>query len=174
MSIDYVRTIVRQTIPGDRLTPIERWLLTRVFEPTETDDGLSFDAEWSLNDILEEEVFPDDELTTALAASREICPELCAEVERVINESKGIYLGAINYERIFQSILRRHPDVLPCVSIEVLVQAPDCNSRWGIFHETLKMITAQSIQSINSDGNGRSELITQSEYIGCIARHPLS
>src|SRR5262245_28987200 len=127
MITDYVEATVRQRIPIECLAPIERWILTRLFEPTETRNDLSFAAEWSAKHFFEEKVFPDDELTTALAASREICPELCAEVESEINRSAGIDLVTINYERIFHSIVGRHPDVLPFVSIEVL----DCSTRGG-------------------------------------------
>jgi hypothetical protein len=92
-------------------------------------------------------VSPDDKLPDALSASREICPELCAQVKRELNKS-GEFQGLIDYERIFQSIVRRHPDVLHHVSIEDF----DCNTKRGLRRETLTIITAQRIMSINSDG----------------------
>src|SRR5262249_15110151 len=117
----------------------------------ERGDSLVFHGCW---DYHGHSVSPDDELTETLTASREICPELCAAVEDAINKSKEIE-GWINYERIFQSIVQRHPDLLHHVSIEEV----DCNTKRGPFRETLTIITAQCIMSINSDGTGRNGLI---------------
>jgi hypothetical protein len=148
MSVDYFETTVRQTFPADCLTPIERWLLTRMLETEETGDSLVFGGGWLLGDPMSGYgVSPDDKLTEALTASREICPELCAEVERTINKSEE-FQGTIDYQRIFQSIVRRHPRVLHHVSIEDFY----CNTKGGVLRETLTIITAQSIMSINSDG----------------------
>src|SRR5262245_1311794 len=110
MSIDWIEATVRQTIPVACLAPIERWLLTRLFRTEEKHNYLRLYGHWSLNDFYEGELCPDDELTETLAASREICPELCAEVEREMIKNGKIVFGAINYTSIFQSILRRHPE----------------------------------------------------------------
>jgi hypothetical protein len=150
MSVDYIRATVRQTIPAGCLAPIERWLLTRIFKTEERGDSLVFHGCWDYHGHW---VSPDDELTETLTASREICPELCAAVEHAINKSKQID-GWINYERIFQSIVQRHPDLLHYVSIEEF----DCNTRRGLDCETLTIITAQCIMSINSDGTRRNGL----------------
>ena len=157
MSIDYMKIKVRQTIPADCLAGIERWLLTRIFKTEERGDSLVFHGCWDYQD---HGLSPDNELTEALSASREICPELCAEVEHAINEN-GEIQGEINHEKIFQSIVRRHPDVLHHVSIEEF----DLNSRRGLDRETLRIITAQCIMSINSDGNGQNQLISWLPYI---------
>jgi hypothetical protein len=157
MSIDYMQITLRQPIPADCLAGIERWLLTRIFKTEERGDSLVFHGYW---DYQGHTVSPDEELTEALTASREICPELCAEVERVINEN-GEIQGGIDHERIFQSIVRRHPEVLHHVSIEEF----DCNTKRGLRRETLTIITAQCIMSINSDGNGRNHLIPLSPFI---------
>jgi hypothetical protein len=147
MSHDYIQTAVRQTILADCLAPIERWLLTRIFSTEERGDSLVFDGTWDFQPF---RVSPDDKLTEALTASREICPELCAEVELELNKSEE-FEGAIDYKRIFQSIVRRHPDVLHHVSIENFIY----NTRHGLDCETLTIITARSIMSINSDGEIR-------------------
>jgi hypothetical protein len=118
MSIDYVRMSVRQTIPAECLAPIERWLLTHVFAIEEDGGALQFHGSWTLSDILEGDISADDELPEALAASCKICPELGAEVKRQLEEKGKIFRGSINYEKIFQSIIRRHPDRVPHVSIE--------------------------------------------------------
>jgi hypothetical protein len=39
----------------------------------------------------------------------EICPDLCAAVESEINRRGEIILGAVDYEKIFQSAVRRCP-----------------------------------------------------------------
>jgi hypothetical protein len=39
------------------------------------------------------------------------------------------------------------------------------NSRRGLDRETLRIITAQCIMSINSDGNGQNQLISWLPYI---------
>jgi hypothetical protein len=164
MSIDYIEVTVRHTIPADCLAPIERWLLTRIFKTEERGDFLVFHGCWDYNEVLNGYgVSPDDELTGVLTASREICPELCAEIERGFNKS-GATPCAIDYEKIFQSIVRRHPDVLHHVSIEEF----DCNDRRGLRCETLTIITAQCIMSIDSNGNGRNQ--PQSPYY--IRRRP--
>jgi hypothetical protein len=149
MSVDYIQATVRQTIPADCLAPIERWLLTRIFETEERGDSLVFHGSWDYGTIsCAYGVSPDDKLREALTASRELCPELCAELELVLNKSNEFLEGAIHYKRIFQSIVRRHPDVLPHVSIEAF----DCTTGCGLSCETLTIITAQSIMSISSDG----------------------
>jgi hypothetical protein len=149
MSINYIQATVRQTIPADCLAPIERWLLTRIFKTEERGDSLVFDGCWDYNEAFHAYgVSPDDKLTEALTASRELCPELCAEAELELNKSDEL---AIDYRRIFQSIVRRHPDVLHHVSMEHF----NYNTRRGLDCQTLTMITAQSIVSINSDGEIR-------------------
>jgi hypothetical protein len=156
MSMDYIEVTVRQTIPADCLAGIERWLLARIFKIEERGDSLVFYGCWHFHG---HSVSPDDELTEALTASREICPELCAAVEREIDERKEI-LGWINYERIFQSIVQRHPELLQHISIEEV----DSNTRRGPFRETFTLITAQCIKSINSDKTGPNGLVALSPY----------
>jgi hypothetical protein len=146
MSTNYSRATVRQRIPAAWLAPIERWLLSRIFKTEERGDFLVFRACWD-EGMLTYEVSPDAKLREALTASRELCPERCAEVERALNKSNE-FQGVIHYERIFQSIVRRHPDVLRHVSIEYL----ELNTNRGLDGEILTIIIAQSIMSISSDG----------------------
>jgi len=145
MSVEFIEVMVRQTIPVECMAAIDRWLLTRIFKTQVRGDRLCFDAFWTYNDF-EDELSSDDELITALAASRDICPELCAAVEREIYESGRIMFGAVNYEKIFQSILQRHPKVLHHVSIE----ERDCNTHWLHNHETFTLITVDAIESIRT------------------------
>ena len=117
MSTEWMEATVRRAFPADCLTPIERWLLTRIFKTEETGNSLVFRGCWMAGEPMSGGVSHDDKLTEALTASREICPELCAEVERTIKKREE-FQGQIDYERIFQFIVRRHPDVLQHVSIE--------------------------------------------------------
>jgi hypothetical protein len=147
MGTDYIKATVRQRIPAACLAPIERWLLTRIFETEERGGFFVFHGCWEYGTIsCHYGVSPDDKFREALAASRELCPELCAEFD-FLNKSNE-FQGAIDYKRIFQSIVRRHPDVLHHISIEDF----DCNTSSEFSCETLTIITAQSIMSIDSLG----------------------
>jgi hypothetical protein len=147
MSTNYIQVIVRQRIPAACLVSIEKWLLARIFETEERGDFLVFHNCWEEGMLRTDDDSSDDKLREALAASRELCPELCAEVE-FLTKKNEFRESAIDYKRIFQSIVRRHPDVLHHVSIEEL----DCNTNRGLEGETLTIITAQSIMSIDSLG----------------------
>jgi hypothetical protein len=85
MSIDFVETQVCPTIPAKCLTDIESWLLLRVFQTKIRDGHINFAVCWTYNDLYEEQLFPDKELEKALSTSRQVCPELCAAVERQIS-----------------------------------------------------------------------------------------
>src|SRR5215472_17378556 len=80
MSIDYVVASVCPAIPREYLTDVEAWLLTRVFDIEQRGDHLAFRGSWSLNDIYEGMLSPDQALIGALASSRELCPGLCVAV----------------------------------------------------------------------------------------------
>jgi len=107
MSTDFVDAVVRPAIPAKCLTQVETWLLRRVFITEEKDNYLGFDGCWTLNDIFQgTPVSPDEELERALAASRHVCPELCTAVEREIAKTSEINPASVNYEAIFQAIIR--------------------------------------------------------------------
>jgi hypothetical protein len=88
---------------------------------------------------------PDEELQNALAASSKACPELCAAIQRKIAQRGAILLGTVDYETIFQSIIRRHPS-LQHISIEEC----DRMSNSKYCHMTLTLITATEIESIST------------------------
>jgi hypothetical protein len=143
MSIDYIEAFVRPTIPTKCFADLEAWLLTRVFKTEARGNDLGFHACWSLSDICEK-TLSKDELSKALAASYEICPDLCAAVESEINRRGEIILGAVDYEKIFQSAVRRCPDFLRHISVE----ERDCNTKYYDYDETFTLITADAIESI--------------------------
>jgi hypothetical protein len=148
MSIDYVEATVRPAIPAKCLTQVEAWLLRRVFKTEENGNYLSFDGFWTLNDLYDETLSFDEELRRALVASRQVCPELCAAVERQIGKVGWIKLGAVDYETIFQAVIRRHPDFLEHISIA------KCYSDTGLkyFDQSFTLISATSIESIYGRG----------------------
>ena len=114
MSSYYIEAIVHQTIPCECVKPVEAWLLTRLFKTkirhVQTKirhDRFCFSAGWMLDDLDQGAFSSDGKLTKALAASRKVCPELCAEVEHEIDNGGNIRLSMIDYKKIFQSIVRR-------------------------------------------------------------------
>jgi len=146
MSLDYIEVGVCPTIPAKCLENIESWLLFRLFKTQARDDRIYFHACWTYNDIGDEQLSPDNDLERALAASRQVCPDLCAAVERQIAKNGEIRLGSVDYETIFQSIIRRHPDALGHISIE----ERDCNTKSLDYDQTFTLITATAIESIRT------------------------
>jgi len=144
MSIDYIETIVNQRIPTKCLQDIETWLLSRIFKAEVREDYIGFYGSWDLNHVYEGELCPDDELTKALVASRATCPELCAAVECEINKSSRIIVGAVHYQKIFQSIIRRHSDFVRHVSIIECHRNTKCLG----YDEICTLITADAIESL--------------------------
>ena len=117
MIIDRFEVEVCPKISAKCLTDIESWLLFRAFRTDRKNGYIGFSGCWSLNEICERLILPDKELYKALFTSRQVCPELCAEVEHLIREVGFIMRNFVNYERIFQAIIRRHPNFLDQVSI---------------------------------------------------------
>jgi hypothetical protein len=118
--VSIVQTEVHQTIPNDCMAPIEKWLLTHILDHEPDGDGLYFFVEISPHSpIFVEEA---RQLFEAIEASRGTCPELCAAVEQAIRHDRvgavWVDLDEIEYPAIFQSIVKRHPDRLPYISIE--------------------------------------------------------
>ena len=144
MSVDYINVWVSPSIPTKCLAEIEAWLLRRYFEINETKDDMIFFH--SSLDVYEcvAELNLDKDLDYALAASRQVCPELCAAVQREVERKGSIVRDEIEYETILQSIIRRHPDVLRHISIVETVH----NTRSLFYEEILTLITATAIESI--------------------------
>jgi hypothetical protein len=144
MSTDFVEAYVHPNIPTQCLAKIETWILKRVFITKVKNDYVSFSGCWTLDDIYDNRLYPDDELTRALTDSHEICPDLCAAVEREFKKSGQIILGAVNYKKIFKCIVQRHPSHLSYVSI----CEDDENTRCGITRMSLTLITADAVETI--------------------------
>ena len=115
MSSYYIEAIVHQTIPCECVKLVEAWLLTRLFKTKIRHvknkikhDRFCFSAGWMLDDLDQGAFSSDGKLTKALAASRKVCPELCAEVEHEIDSGGNIRLGMIDHKkysnRLFEGI----------------------------------------------------------------------
>ena len=149
MTNSHIEVHVKQRLHRECLTNIELWLLSRFFNTSETTDGLVlFHAFLSLNDYYEGYIYFDDELAEALATSRQLSPELCSAIEQELENNQRILIGAIHYNKIFQSILRRTSCSLKYVSIH------DVTRSWKEVHyERSMVITANLILSIQTIGN---------------------
>lgn len=148
MSIDLFEATVCPRIPAKCLADIESWLLFRVFRANRKDEYIGFDGCWDLNDLFDGKLFPDKELEKALSNSRQVCPELCAAVERQLSKEGWILLGAVNYHVILHGIILRHEKLLDCISIEE--QSSDTKYRY--FDKGFSLITATEIGSIYIEG----------------------
>ena len=144
MSVDYINVWVSPSIPTKCLAEIEAWLLRRVFQIKETNDERIFFYSYVDESELLDEFNLDKDLNDALAASRQVCPELCAAVQREVERKGSIVRDEIEYETILQSIIRRHPDVLRHISIVETIH----NTRSLFYEEILTLITATAIESI--------------------------
>jgi hypothetical protein len=158
MSIDWVEASVTPRIPAECVTHIESWLLTRIFKTETKNDWLGFYGNWSFNEFLDE-LLPDDELNRALVVSSEMSPELCSEVQHEINKSGHIILGAVNYAKIFQAIIRRNSSFPQHVSILELER----NTRVLDYGETFRLITPDAIETISTRRWPRKDIIRLSQ-----------
>ena len=156
MSSYYIEAIVHQTIPCECVKLVEAWLLTRLFKTKIRHvknkikhDRFCFSAGWMLDDLDQGAFSSDGKLTKALAASRKVCPELCAEVEHEIDSGGNIRLGMIDHKKIFQSIVRRHTNRLPHVSILEFLHGTD---RVQYLEEAFTLITAGAIEALKTRG----------------------
>ncbi|MFY9829427.1 MAG: hypothetical protein WAK69_12595 [Rhodoplanes sp.] len=145
MSNDYIETTVYPMIPAKCLTDVDAWLLSRVFKTEKKDDRIGF---YACRDLCEgfDELLPDNELSKALATSRQVCPELCAAVDRRIKNG-GITRGCVDHETIFQTIIRRHAGLLQRIRIDEVAG----NTRGIVYDETVTFITANTIESLRAN-----------------------
>jgi hypothetical protein len=167
VSLDLIQVTVRQTIPSECLAPIEAWLLRCIFKTEEKVERVRFDATWEFGEFYQSGISSDHELPKALSESRETCPELCAAVEREITKHNEIVMGAVAYEKIFQSILRRYrdyPSLLPYISIVQL----DRSTNSSYYDESFTVITADSIETIRTCrvNNGKTVEIERGQNAG--------
>ncbi len=103
-------TVVQQTIPNADMTPLERLLLTNIFDADESGGEHYFYAEESPQTML---TLDKAELDAAIAASQEhpssVLPAIQERLSRREPDQSTIYLdlSGVSWETIFQDVVRR-------------------------------------------------------------------
>jgi hypothetical protein len=106
----YEQTIVQQIIPDADMTPLERLLLSRIFESERIDDGWYFYAEQSPCSVIDA---TRAELEQALSSSPDPASTVCSCIAELLaaTDSKTteieLDLSVASWEHIFQGIVKR-------------------------------------------------------------------
>lgn len=148
-------TVIQQTIPNADMTPLEKLILSQVFDYEPDGDGTYFYAEESTNDLI---TLPAGDLRASLAVSasfpsllydalqqhpfiKETLPHLADD------EEAEFFLDDIGYEAILQDIVRRS-STLDCLTV---VAAFTCSRmRPDGFGGAATFITADSIEFMST------------------------
>jgi hypothetical protein len=110
MSNCYTPTVVPQTVPNDDMTPLERLLLTNIFDADDINGKHYFYAEECPQTML---TLDKAELDAAIAASQEhpssALPAIQEQLSHCEPDQSIIYLdqSGFSWETIFQDIVRR-------------------------------------------------------------------
>ena len=129
-------TVVHQSIPRRMMSPVEEFILKRVFEWEDDPDvvgNIYFFAGESPNPYIR--IDDKEELRKLIADSRALSPELCDEIERALVVDKG-YIEKDEFGgfgEIFQAIVKRNKEELPFISLDQALitsnrMRPDCVS----------------------------------------------
>lgn len=115
--------VVRTSIPSDLLSPLERWYLEALFRSGEQDGRIAFHNPEGMPSFARARL---DVLRELVAASRRICPELCARFSVILDDVEvdegtiEIDLGeGIDWTDVLRGLCRRDPERLPFVEIEI-------------------------------------------------------
>lgn len=108
----YSPTVIQQTIPEVDMTPLERLILTTIFDADVMDEGLYFHSRQGPSDVID---VPRAALKAALAASRtqeSVANVLVTAQLGIIDDDDDVAeveldLRATSWEFLFQSIVRR-------------------------------------------------------------------
>src|SRR5689334_15959851 len=118
---NYQHDTIHQRIPHDCMAPIEKWVLTRLFDSRVEGDGTYFYT--SL--LTEFDWETDEQFVEALSCSRDICPELCDAAERAVEQDGYIDLLKFECVDILKSIVKRNSSRLPYISMETAFGRPE-------------------------------------------------
>lgn len=148
----FTPTVIQPTIPIADMTPLERLLLSHVFQSEPDGDGLYFYAETSANDLIQ---IPISEARAALTASEAIPSEAngLVRVELAGLDAKGegdleFDISITGWAFLFQAIVRRSSSV-PYVSA---VTAFTCSKmRPDGFGGMAMVITAEAVKAKSTD-----------------------
>ena len=152
--------VVDQFIPNELMTPLNHFLLTQIFEITQYEDGVDFFArDWPGELIF---LFDDepDQLLEAIEKTKDIDPELCADVKRAMQTNGNTVevncdtFG--NYHRVFQGMIRRSGGKLPYVTTQGasiwFKKRPDLGG-------LAEVITADAIEHVSTGTWTRDKLV---------------
>jgi hypothetical protein len=153
---------VDQFIPNVLMTPLDSFLLTRIFESERYEDGVYFSAEEWPGELIF--LFDDepDHLREAIEKTKDIDPELCADVKRAMQtDGDTVEVNCYtfgNYCRVFQGIIRRSSGKLPYVTTQgaftCTKMRPD-----GLLGGMAEVITADAVESVSTFTWARDKLV---------------
>ena len=144
--------VVDQLIPNVLMTPLDRFLLTLIFDSERYEDGVYFSAEeWPGQMIF---LFDDepDHLLEAIEKTKDIDPELCADVKRAMQtDGDTVEVDSSSFGRhgrVFQGIIRRSGGKLPYVTTRgacVWERRPG-----GVLGGVAEVITADAVELVST------------------------
>ena len=144
-------TVVQQTIPNADMTPLERLLLTNIFDADESGDEHYFYAEESPQTML---ALGRDELDAAIAASQKhpssVLPSMQEQLSRCEPDQSTIYLdlSGVSWETILQDVVRRS-NTLKFISV---ISSFTCSKmRSDAFGGMVVLITATNIRGKSTE-----------------------
>lgn len=116
----FTQMVVHQTVPEADVTPLERLLLSQIFETATDGQGIYFFSEQCPSDML---WISRADLETALAASQSVESGAIAFVKEILTQAPAdadeieFDMSASGWDFLFQDIVRRSP-ALDFISIE--------------------------------------------------------
>ena len=148
MAIEHL--VVKQFIPNVLMTPLDNFLLTHIFEIAQHEDGVEFFAEEWPGELIF--LFDDepDQLLEAIEKTKNIDPELCADVKRAMQtDGDTVEVNLYNfgsYCRVFQGIIRRSGGKLPYVTTQGAFACFETDDLGGM----AEVITADAIEWVST------------------------
>ncbi|WP_407523807.1 hypothetical protein [Methylobacterium oryzisoli] len=147
MPTNYDQTVVQPFIPLELTTPLELWILMKIFNfeycsgESEiylfTQEFVSYDIDTSDGELME--LLKEDDSPLAVTMRKEF---------EEAGSPEDWDLGSVSYVDVFQAIINRHPDKLPYVHLET---AHTCSRMCpGEFGGSAEIITATQVQFINT------------------------
>ena len=102
--------VVEQFIPNVMMTPLDSFLLTRIFESAQYEDGVYFFAEEWPGELIF--LFDDepDHLLEAIEKTKDIDPELCADVKRAMQtDGDTVERQLLQLRQLLSRVPGHHP-----------------------------------------------------------------
>jgi hypothetical protein len=157
MAIEHL--VVKQFIPNVLMTPLDNFLLTHIFQIAQYEDGVKFFAEAWPGELIY--LFDDepDQLVEAIEKTKDIDPELCADVKRAMQTDGDTFevncytFGS--YCRVFQGIIRRSGGKLPYVTTQGAYTCFSTDDLGGM----AEVLTADAIESVSTFTWARDKLV---------------